>query len=368
MSQMNTIDQNTTLEIDLKSICHNFKTIKKKVAKNCIVAATVKANAYGLGVKEVTKSLIKHHCKDFFVATLMEGIELRSYNKSVNIYILNGLEIGKCSIYKKYKLTPVLNSIKQIREYEIYQSKIKKSMDAIIHFDTGMSRLGLDEDETNKLIKNRNNILKKTNIVYIMSHLACGDDPKSKKNNKQLSMFREISKSFKNIKMTLANSAGVLLGKNYHFDMVRPGISIYGGNAQKNKKNSFRHVIQLSARLIQLRKIKKGSTVGYGATYKAKQNMMIGTISLGYADGLNRLFSNNMKCYYKKKEINLIGRISMDLITLDLSKFRKKDIQINSRVEIINDQNNINKISANIGTIPYEILTSLGHRYSRKYK
>ena len=368
MSQKNTINQNTTLEIDLKSICHNFKKIKKKVSKNCIVAATVKANAYGLGVEQVTKSLIKHKCKDFFVATLMEGIELRSYNKSVHIYILNGLDVGKCSIYKKYKLIPVLNSIKQIREYETYQSKIKKSMDAIIHFDTGMSRLGLDEDETRKLINNRNNILKKTNIKYIMSHLACGDDPKSKKNNEQLKTFREISKSFKNIKMTLANSAGILLGKNYHFDMVRPGISIYGGSAQKNEKNTYKHVIKLTAKLIQIRQIKKGSTVGYGATYKAKQKMTIGTISIGYADGLNRLFSNNMKCYYKNKEVNVIGRISMDLVTLDLSKFQKKDIQIKNRIEVINDQNNINQICMNIETIPYEILTNLGHRYSRKYK
>ena len=368
MSQVNTIDQNTTLEIDLKSICYNFKKIKKKVSKNCIVAATVKANAYGLGVEQVSKSLIKHKCKDFFVATLMEGVELRSYNKSVNIYILNGLNTGKCSIYKKYNLTPVLNSIKQIREYETYQSKIKKSMNAIIHFDTGMSRLGLDEDETEKLINNKNKILKKTNIRYIMSHLACGDEPKNKKNNEQLNMFREISKSFKNIKMTLANSAGVLLGKNYHFDMVRPGISIYGGNAQKMQKNTYRNVIKLTSRLIQIRQIKNGSTVGYGATYKARQKMIVGTISLGYADGLNRLFSNNMKCYYKKKKINLIGRVSMDLVTLDLSKFQKKDIQINNRIEIINDQNNINQICTKIGTIPYEILTSLGNRYSRKYK
>ena len=367
MSQGNMIDQNTILEIDLKSICYNFNKIKKIVGKNCIVAATVKANAYGLGLEKVSKSLIKNKCKDFFVATLMEGIELRSYNKSVNIYILNGLYSGKCSIYKKYKLTPVLNSIKQIREYEIYQSKIKKSMDAIIQFDTGMSRLGLDRDETRTLINKKNYILKKTNIRYIMSHLACGDNPKSKKNNEQLKMFTEISKSFKNIKMTLANSAGVLLGKNFHFEMVRPGISLYGGDAQKKEKNVYRHVIKLSAKLIQIRQIKKGATVGYGATYKAKQKMIIGTISLGYADGLNRLFSNNLKCYYKRKEINLVGRVSMDLITLDLSKFQKKDIQINSQIEIINGQNNINKICMNIGTIPYEILTSLGHRYSRRY-
>ena len=307
MPQMNSIDQNTTLEINLKSICHNFKKIKKKVSKNCIVAATVKANAYGLGVKKISQSLIREKCKDFFVATLKEGIELRSYNKSINIYILNGLDSGKCSIYKKYKLTPVLNSINQIREYEVYQSNIKKSMDAIIHFDTGMSRLGLDENETRKLINNKNNILKKTNIRYIMSHLACGDERKNKKNNEQLKMFKEISKSFKNIKMTLANSAGVMLGENFHFDMVRPGISIYGGNAQKNGKNTYRNVIKLTSKLIQIRQIKKGSTVGYGATYKAKQKMIIGTISLGYADGLSRLFSNNMKCYYKKKEIKIVN-------------------------------------------------------------
>ena len=168
--------------------------------------------------------------------------------------------------------------------------------------------------------------------------------------------------------MTLANSAGILLGKKYHLDMVRPGISLYGGDALKGQKNSYKPVIKLTARLIQIRKIKKGLTVGYGATFKAKRDMTVGTIGIGYADGLNRLFSNNMKCYLKNKKINLIGRVSMDLITFDLSNFKKREIKINNQIEIINKQNNINQICTNIGTIPYELLTNLGQRYNRKYK
>ncbi len=368
MTILNRIDQNTILEVNLKSLCFNYNKIVKTTTPNCITAATVKANAYGLGIREVSKALIKQRCNNFFVATLEEGIELRNVSKNIKIYILNGLDKNKTHQYRINNLTPVLNSIEQIKEYEKYQLSNKIRLNAILNFDTGMSRLGMDEDETKTLVKNKNNIIKCSKILYIMSHLACGDDQKNKKNKEQLLYFTKIAHHFPKVKKTLANSAGIMLGKKYHFDMVRPGISIYGGDSQLKGKNSFKQVVTLRSRLIQIRKIRKGATIGYGATFKAKKNMIIGTIAIGYADGINRLFSNNHKLYLKNKSVNLVGRVSMDLITVDLTSIPKKDLNTDNKIEIINKKNTINKICKSIKTIPYEILTSLGNRYLRIYK
>jgi alanine racemase len=230
-----------------------------------------------------------------------------------------------------------------------------------------MSRLGLDENETSQFIssKIKYNSLK---IDLIMSHLACGDQIKHSMNNKQLNKFKIIRRHFPRSMASLANSAGIFINKKYHFDLVRPGIALYGGSPFINSKINFHHVVNLKAKVIQIRNIKKNDTIGYGGTFKAKKNMYIGTIAVGYADGLNRKFSNNMKVYLGNKPLKVLGRVSMDLMTIDLTpiyttKMHSKSIY----VDVINKYNNINVLSDKINTIPYEILTSLGNRYKRKY-
>jgi alanine racemase len=201
----------------------------------------------------------------------------------------------------------------------------------------------------------------------IMSHLSCGNDPCNKKNEEQLKRFQEISKYFPNVKKSLSNSAGILLGRKYDFDLVRPGISLYGGDATINQRSIYKNVISLKAKIIQTRKINQFDTVGYGATFKAKKEMLIGTIPIGYADGFFRVFSGKINFYFKKSKIKMIGNVSMDLITVDLSKHMDIKIKQTDYVEIINEKNNINVLSKIISTIPYEILTSLGNRYQRRY-
>jgi alanine racemase len=245
------------------------------------------------------------------------------------------------------------------------QKKFNKKI--AIHFDTGMSRLGLDKKETKWLLNNKSKI-SNIKIELIMSHLACADQPKNPMNVKQLKKFNLIRKEFKKSKASLANSAGVFLNKKYHFDLVRPGIALYGGNPFINKDIKLHNVIKLKAKVIQIRQIQKNDTVGYGATFKAKKDMLIGTIAIGYADGINRKFSNNMYVSLNNINLKVLGRISMDLITIDMSHFPEL---LNSKkivyVDVINKTNNINNISKNINTISYEILTSLGNRYKRKY-
>ena len=356
----------TILEINLKNLSKNYSRIKNTVSKFTEVAATVKANAYGLGVNHVANSLIAEGCKTFFVATLGEGIELRKINKSVNILILNGLNILKIDDYRKKNLIPVINDLNQLKSSEKY-SKERKKMKIAIHFDTGMSRLGLDLTQTKKLLKDKNQLIKYSKLELVMSHLACGDEPKNKKNNRQLESFKKIIKFFPNIKKSLSNSAGIQLGRKYDFDIVRPGISIYGGHSQINEKAKYKNVITLKAKIIQTRMIKPKETVGYGATFKAKKSMIIGTIPLGYADGFFRKFSNGTSFFIGKTKINMIGRVSMDLVTIDLTKLKNRKFNKINYVEIINKKNSINELSKIISSIPYEILTSLGNRYQRRY-
>ena len=364
---MKNVDQNTFLDINLKSLSENYLKIKKKVNRNCIVAATVKSNAYGLGVKKVLPVLIRSNCKHFFVASTDEAVEIRKINKKVEVYILNGLVLDNLNIISKYKLIPVINNLKQLKKIERYQSKFNKKLKIAIHFDTGMSRLGLDKNETINLIKNKSRLIKNSDLVLIMSHLACADDPKNKKNQTQLKEFDKIRINFPHCYHSISNSGGVLLGRKYNLDMVRPGISLYGGNCQIKESKHYKNVVSLKSKLIQTREINKGDTVGYGATFKAKKKMKVGTFAIGYGDGFSRLFSNNCKIYLNNKRINLIGRVSMDLVTVDLTDFKTLKQIANKEFEFIGNKNPINTVCESINTIPYEILTNLGKRYQRRY-
>ena len=366
-NEIKNTDQNTFLDIKIGSVIRNYKKIKNKVSKNCNVAATVKADAYGLGVKPIAKSLIASKCNTFFVATLTEAVELRNISKKISIYVLNGLNDDKIKIFHKQNLIPVINNLSQLKKAESFSFNKKKPLKIALHFDTGMSRLGLDNEQTEILLKRKKFLIKNTDIKLVMSHLACADDSKNSKNTRQLKRFKEISKSFPNIKLSLSNSAGILLGKKYQLDLVRPGISLYGGNGSLDRSNNYDHVISLKAKIIQKRTINKGETIGYGSTYKAKKRMVIGTIPIGYGDGFNRLFSNQIEFFYKNRKVKIVGRVSMDLITVDLTKFRKNSISKKDYIELINSRNNIDYLSKIIKTIPYEILTSLGNRYQRRY-
>ena len=366
-NEVKNVDLNTFLDIKIGSVIKNYKKIKNKVSKNCEVAATVKANAYGLGIKPITKSLIASKCNTFFVATLTEAIELRNISKKISIYVLNGLNDNNIKIFHKKNLIPAINNLTQLKKAESFSFDKKNPLKIALHFDTGMSRLGLDNEQTEILLKKKRLLIKNTYISLVMSHLACADNSKSLKNSRQLAKFKKISKHFPNVKLSLSNSAGILLGKKYHFDLVRPGISLYGGNCSLNRSNNYENVVTLKAKLIQKRTINKGETIGYGSTYKAKKRMVIGTIPIGYGDGFNRLFSNQIELYYKNKKVRIVGRVSMDLITVDLTKFRKNRISKKDYIELINSRNNIDYLSKIIKTIPYEILTSLGNRYQRRY-
>ena len=347
------------LEVNLKNIIHNYYEFRK-INKKGITAAVVKANAYGTGVNKVSKKLINEGCKDFFVATLQEGIELRKINKKINIYILNGIDKKEIKFFQKNNLVPVVNSF---FEYNLIR-KVKSAITIILHYDTGMNRLGLNYNQMLYISKNINKT--RIKLKYIISHLVSAENINDIYNNIQLKRFNKIKSLYINHKFSLANSAGAFLNDSFHFDMIRPGISLYGGYGRKAIKNKIKSVVKLKAKVIQIRKIYKNESIGYNHTYITKKSKYVATLAIGYGDGIFRNLSNNGYVYFKNFKGKFLGNISMDTSVVDVTSFHNK-IKLGDYVEIINKKNDIEIIAKHANTVSQNILTSLGRRIKIEY-
>tara|TARA_B100000963_G_scaffold139129_1_gene121157 strand:+ start:16 stop:1068 length:1053 start_codon:yes stop_codon:yes gene_type:complete len=349
------IKESGILNINTKNLIYNYNFFKK-LKKNLIVAPTIKANAYGLGDKKVFNLLLKNSCKHFFVATLNEGLKLKNKNKLIKIFILNGLQDYNLNRFFNSNLIPVINSLK---EYE----KLKNSgLKFAIHVDTGINRLGIPIDEIKEIdFKNKN-------IQLIISHLSSADEYKNNYNLKQKKIFSRLRKKFNNnVFFSLANSHGAILNKSYLYDMIRPGIGIYGGFENKKLGKRIKNVVSLKGKIIQIKDIQKNQYVGYNRTYKTKTKIKVAIIGLGYEDGIPRSLSNNGYVFFKENKFKIIGRISMDTFTVDISK-SSHDLNIGMYLDIINDEHKIEKFAKLCKTIPNEVLTSIGKRVYRKYE
>tara|TARA_Y100001970_G_scaffold155622_1_gene190527 strand:+ start:326 stop:1384 length:1059 start_codon:yes stop_codon:yes gene_type:complete len=350
------IKSSAILEINLKNLIYNYIHLKK-IAKNSFIGATIKANAYGIGDKEVFSCLYKNGCRHFFVATSSEGINLRRYFKKGKIYILNGLENNNVKIFKKNMLIPILNTEQEIKL--INKSKIKFGL----HIETGLNRLGINLKKSIEEIKNN------SNITIIISHLASSEKKNSIFNKIQNNNFKIYKKIFKNknIVYSLSNSMGINLGKEFHYNLVRPGISLYGGHYFTKMKKIVKPIVKLKAKILQIKQIKKNEYVGYNQTYKASRNLSVAVIGIGYGDGISRKLGNKGHIYYKNFKFKIIGRVSMDSITIDITK-NKKIFKIGKYVEILNYKHGIDTLAKECDTISNEILTSISKRVERIYQ
>ena len=348
------------LEVNIKNLIKNYKEIKRTLNKTTSIGAVVKSNAYGLGIKKISKILNNIGCKYFYVATIEEGIELRKLLFNVNIYVLNGLRKNQIKLFYQYNLIPVINSLE---EYNIIKkhNKIKKIN---IHFDTGMNRLGMNFKDMVTLSKQ----IYKSNIYidHIISHLSSSERRKDNFNRIQIKEFKKIISIFPKTKLSIANSAGIFLSKKFNFDQVRPGISLYGGYGNNYIRKRINNVIKLKAKIIQIKKVNKHETIGYNQTYTLKSDKKVATISAGYADGIPRILSNKSYVYFKKQKLKILGRISMDTFMVDINNI-KKSIEIGDFVEIINNKMDIEKFAKIADTVSQDILTSFGNRISIKY-
>jgi alanine racemase len=354
------------LRIDLAALAENYGRVTAQIGENCQAGAAVKADAYGLGAAQIVPALETQNCPYYFVATLSEAIALREVTDKV-IFVLGGF-VPDCMIdYLHYKIIPVLNSLHDIANWQKVAREKERTLNAIIHIDTGMNRLGLGRDELPTLLENAKELLEGINVLYFMSHFASADESDDEGlTARQYSDLMKIREAFPDTRLSLANSAGIFRAPEYHLDMVRPGMCLYGLNPMPDKPNPMKPVVSLSVPVLQLREVAVGETVGYGASHHFDGATSVATVALGYADGFLRALSNRGTLYFNGQPCPIVGRVSMDLVTIDIGGLAQKPVP-GDMVEVIGSRQSADDLALCAGTIGYEILTSLGARYAREY-
>jgi alanine racemase len=358
------------LAVDLQALRANYRALAA-MASPAEAAAVVKANAYGIGARKAVAALAAEGCRTFFVATLTEAAALRAHLPDAVLYVLDGLFPGIAGDFAALGVRPVLGSLPEIEEWAAFCQMQGAKFPAAIHIDTGMSRLGLDAHAVQRLAS-QSALLAAFEPRLIMSHLACADDPASAKNAAQHELFEALSAAFPGIPRSLANSAGIFLGSRFHFDLVRPGIALYGGRARLTGDNPMSPVVRLYGRVSQIRWAEPGETVGYGAEYTLTRRSRICTLPVGYADGYPRSVSASDKragafAMTAGHRLPMLGRVSMDLTVFDATDAPEDAVQRGGFVELIGDEMGVDDLASLAGTIGYEILTSLGPRFHRVY-
>ena len=357
------------LTINLDRLISNFKELARR-SEPAKTGAVVKADAYGTGVARVAPALAAAGVGTFFVAQAREGEQLRESLSHAaplaDIFVFGGVRQETVKILQKSRLIPVLNSLAQADLWAASNDG-GAALAAALHVDTGMNRLGLEPWEISELHSNPGR-LRGLDLKLIMSHLACADTPDHPLNRKQLEAFKEALDLLPPAPASLANSAGILLGTDYHFDITRPGIGLYGGNPRPALPNPLKSVVTLEAPILQMRQVEPGESVGYGASAVIDRPTRIAIVSVGYADGLPRALGNTGYFYFSGRKVNIIGRISMDLIAIDVTDIPTAEFQANETIEIIGDHADLDQLAEDAGTISYELLTGLGARYARRYR
>lgn len=364
-------DARAVLTINLDALRANWSELNRASGKaEC--AGVIKANAYGLGLRQITEALIAGGCRTFFVATLAEGRAVRDAEPGAAIYVLDGLLPGASPYYAGFDLRPCLSSIAEVREWAAWCDATGRRLRAAVHVDTGMSRLGLPPAEVEMLAGPERGLLDQFEMSLLMSHLSCADERSSPMNEAQRSRFEAIRRRLPPVPASLANSGGVFLGPAYHYDLVRPGIALYGGRALDGVPNPMRWVVRLQARILQVREIEPGTVVGYGATWRADRAHRIATLACGYADGFLRALSSTVDRpgpmgFIGEHAVPLVGRVSMDLITVDVTDVPSNEAVRGAWVEVMGARTTIDDLTDRAGTIGYELLTRLGQRVHRVY-
>jgi alanine racemase len=364
------IEAGGVLSIDLGALASNWKKLASMtVPVEC--AGVVKADAYGCGLEPVVRTLLATGCRTFFVANFNEGRGVRAIAPSATIYVLNGLVPGAGAKFADAALRPVINSTTELAEWDAFVSANHWRGGAALHVDTGMNRLGVSVDEAVALATRLNS--ESHGFSLLMSHFACADTPDHPMNDRQSRLFRDIRIMYRGVPSSLANSAGIFLGGTSYCDLVRPGIALYGVNPVPGKSNPMRPVIELKVRILQVRAVKRGDTVGYGATWTAGRAGRIAIIAAGYGDGFLRSGAASKtkpaaEVLIAGRRCPVVGRLSMDVSTVDVTDLPEGGARRGEYATLIGDGMSVDDLAAGLGTINYEVLTSLGRRYHRIYR
>lgn len=356
------------LAIDLDAVAANWRLLAARVAP-AACAAVVKADAYGLGAARVAPVLRAAGCATFFVAHLDEGIALRRRLPEAAIGVLNGLLPGTEAEFRQHRLIPVLNQLSEIRRWQqaVRDGTDGRRSEAFIHLDTGMNRLGLAPDELERLAATPE-LLDGITVRAWISHLACADDWTSPVTAAQHERFLAALARLPRAPASLANSSGIFRGRAYHFDLVRPGCALYGVNPAPEARNPMHPAVRLAGRVLQVRHVDSPMTVGYGAAHRVTRRGRIATIAVGYADGYARALGATGMIGTVAGTAPVVGRVSMDLITADVTDLPEAAVAPGTLVDLIGPHRDVDQVAREAGTIGYEVLTSLGRRYARLYR
>ncbi|QND50053.1 alanine racemase [Rhizobium lusitanum] len=363
------------LTVDLDALVENWRDMAHRSGR-ARASAVVKADAYGLGIEDIGETLYLAGARDFFVATADEGATLRLYAPDARIFVLSGIWPGMERVFFENDLVPVIASEEQLT---FWMSVLADYGDypCALQVDTGFNRLGLPMEDALALA---DDVSRPASFapVLVMSHLACGDDPTNPMNRQQLESFRKVSAAFEGVEASLANSAGIFLGSDYHFDLTRPGIATYGGEAVPGIANPMRPVATAEARIIQTRFVKSGETVGYGRAMQLARDSRLAIVSAGYADGYMRSQSSGGvplrqtglpagQGFIAGHKVPVAGRITMDLTIFDVTDIPHHLVRAGDYVELFGTNIPVDDAARSAGTIGYEMLTSLGLRHERRY-
>nr|WP_319391976.1 alanine racemase [uncultured Cohaesibacter sp.] len=363
------------LTIDLKALADNYRTLSQKTG-TAECAAVIKADAYGTGLEPAAKTLWDAGARTFFVAHPQEGAKTRALLPEATIYVLNGLvgddSAAEFDYYRLNALRPVLGCRDEVTLWQAYCADRREALPCAIHFDTGMNRLGLSLADAEELSAAWQKAKPAFALELIISHLVCADEPDHPKNRDQLEKFRAVRRLFPDVRASLANSGGVFLGSDYHFDLCRPGIALYGGAVVDGAPSPVKVVATLKSRILATRTVAKGQTVSYGASETTKRDSRLAIVCLGYADGYLRSASSSDVKKGAKVSINghtapIIGRITMDLIIVDVTDIPADKARRGDWAEFFGSEIALDDVAKAAGTISYELLTSLGLRALRNY-
>lgn len=357
------------LTTDLNAIAANYRTLSERLGPGVECGAAVKADAYGLGLAPVTQALWTAGCRSFFVALTEEGLKLKSLLPKAAVHIFNGVDAETAPETATAGLIPVLNHPGQIEAWAAQARAQEAPLPAMIQVETGMLRLGLSAVEVEDLAAHPDRGAG-IEISTVMSHLACADDPDHPQNGAQLDNFRTALNVLRPLgigRASLANSSAIYLDAAFHFDLARPGAALYGVNPQPRGPNPMAQVVHLQGKIIQTRTIDTPSAVGYGATHRTRRGDRIATVGIGYGDGYLRSLSNSACATVGGFRVPVVGRVSMDLITIDVTDVPEDATRPGALVDLIGPDHPLDELAREAGTIGYEILTALGRRYERRY-
>ncbi|GAB4068731.1 alanine racemase [Ancylobacter sonchi] len=355
------------LTIDLTALAANYRLLQARLAP-ARAAGVVKADAYGLGASRVAPALYAAGCRDFFVAHLGEALRLRPLLAGdARLYVLNGLQPGAEAACAEAGIVPVLNSLDQIDNWAALARARGATLPALLQFDSGMCRLGLEPQEAEALAADPARFAG-IEILHVMSHLACADEPDNAQNAEQLAAFERLAALFPAATPCFANSGGSFLGTAYAGALARPGIALYGGAPFGGLPNPMAPVVRLDVPVIQTRTVPAGSRIGYGGRFVAPTEMRLATIGAGYADGLPRHLSDRGAAFFGDVRLPIVGRVSMDSIILDIGALPAGSLHLGSLVEVVGPHQTLEDVAEAAGTIAYEVLTRLGARYHCIYR